>query len=135
MIPSSSLVEKSLVQQETGVKGEPRFWMLETLREYALERLQESGLGISARRPTHLTIAARKHCGAAFGRPLSQEPREHIHYRVAPVAAECPPLPQVVQISLKPLSWRRTRLPTPAGMSKPPGIRCAWISAAVCRSG
>jgi len=38
----SALVDKSLVRQ-TSVHGEPRFTMLETVREYALERLEESG--------------------------------------------------------------------------------------------
>ncbi len=38
-----SLLDKSLLQQEAVDKEEPRFWMLETIREYALERLQESG--------------------------------------------------------------------------------------------
>jgi predicted ATPase/class 3 adenylate cyclase len=38
-----SLVDKSLVRQVEGVGGEPHFTMLETLREYALEKLGESG--------------------------------------------------------------------------------------------
>jgi predicted ATPase len=38
-----SLVEKSLVRQAEGVDGQPRYSMLETIREYALERLTESG--------------------------------------------------------------------------------------------
>jgi predicted ATPase/Flp pilus assembly protein TadD len=38
-----SLVEKSLLRQEEGVGGEPRFVMLETIHEYAREKLQESG--------------------------------------------------------------------------------------------
>jgi predicted ATPase/class 3 adenylate cyclase/DNA-binding CsgD family transcriptional regulator len=38
-----SLVEKSLVRQSEGVEGQPRYSMLETIREYALERLAESG--------------------------------------------------------------------------------------------
>jgi predicted ATPase len=38
----SALVDKSLVQQ-THVQHEPRFAMLETVREYALERLEKSG--------------------------------------------------------------------------------------------
>lgn len=39
----ASLVDKSLLQQEAEDAVEPRFSMLETIREYALERLQESG--------------------------------------------------------------------------------------------
>jgi hypothetical protein len=38
-----SLLEKSLLRQEEGVEGEPRFVMLETVHEYAREKLQESG--------------------------------------------------------------------------------------------
>ena len=38
-----SLVEKSLLRQEEEVGGEPRFVMLETIHEYAREKLQESG--------------------------------------------------------------------------------------------
>ena len=35
----TSLVEKSLLRQRDDPDGEPRFWMLETIREYALDRL------------------------------------------------------------------------------------------------
>jgi predicted ATPase/DNA-binding CsgD family transcriptional regulator len=38
----SSLVDKSLVQRKTSTAGEPRFEMLETLHEFARERLIES---------------------------------------------------------------------------------------------
>ena len=41
----ASLVEKSLLRQDDGPAGEPRFFMLETIREYALERLERSGEG------------------------------------------------------------------------------------------
>ena len=34
----SSLLEKSLLGQEEGAEGEPRFVMLETIREYAREK-------------------------------------------------------------------------------------------------
>jgi predicted ATPase/class 3 adenylate cyclase len=37
-----SLVEKSLLRQEEGVGGEPRFVMLETVHEYAREKLEAS---------------------------------------------------------------------------------------------
>ncbi len=39
----ASMVDKSLVQQVEQVKGESRFVMLETIREYALEKLEASG--------------------------------------------------------------------------------------------
>ena len=39
----ASMVDKSLVQQVEHAKGESRFVMLETIREYALEKLEASG--------------------------------------------------------------------------------------------
>ena len=39
----SSLVNNSLLRQEVTPSGEPRFRMLETIREYAVERLAQSG--------------------------------------------------------------------------------------------
>ena len=39
----ASLVDKSLVRQRDGADGEPRFGLLESIRDYALERLAESG--------------------------------------------------------------------------------------------
>jgi non-specific serine/threonine protein kinase len=39
----TALVDKSLVQQRSSDRPEPRFGMLETVREYATERLEESG--------------------------------------------------------------------------------------------
>src|SRR5215203_1368767 len=46
----SSLLDKSLLRQEEGLEGEPRFAMLETIREYAREELEESGDAETARR-------------------------------------------------------------------------------------
>ncbi len=40
---AQSLLEKSLLRREEGVGGESRFKMLETVHEYASERLEESG--------------------------------------------------------------------------------------------
>ena len=39
----ASLVDKSLLRQEEGTEGEPRFRTLETVREFGLERLAASG--------------------------------------------------------------------------------------------
>ena len=39
----ASLLDKSLLRRRTGGLGEERYWMLETIREFALERLRESG--------------------------------------------------------------------------------------------
>ena len=39
----ASLLDKSLLRQEAGPGGEPRFTMLETVREFALEQLAASG--------------------------------------------------------------------------------------------
>jgi predicted ATPase/class 3 adenylate cyclase len=39
----SSLLDKSLLRQEEGLGSEPRFVMLETIHEFARERLEESG--------------------------------------------------------------------------------------------
>jgi len=45
----SSLLDKSLLQQKEGFDGEPRFAMLETIREYASERLEDSSDAEAAR--------------------------------------------------------------------------------------
>ncbi len=45
----SSLVDKSLLRQDEQDGGEPYFAMLETIREYATERLEEGGEGDQAR--------------------------------------------------------------------------------------
>jgi predicted ATPase/DNA-binding CsgD family transcriptional regulator len=46
----ASLVDKSLFRQEDGLAGEPRVTMLETIREFGLERLAKSGEEMDVRR-------------------------------------------------------------------------------------
>jgi predicted ATPase/class 3 adenylate cyclase len=46
----ASLVDKSLLKQDEGVGGEPRFVMLETIHEFAREKLQESDEGEDIKR-------------------------------------------------------------------------------------
>ena len=41
--PLASLLDKSLLRRRTGRAAEERYWMLEMIREFALERLEESG--------------------------------------------------------------------------------------------
>src|SRR5438067_257651 len=45
-----SLVENSLLRRRADSDGEPRFWMLETIREYACELLERDGDAEEARR-------------------------------------------------------------------------------------
>jgi predicted ATPase/transcriptional regulator with XRE-family HTH domain len=58
----TTLVDKSLLRQEAGTDGAPRFLMLETIREYALERLVASGEEAALRQrhaQYYLTLAER----------------------------------------------------------------------------
>ena len=48
-----SLLDKSLLRRRAGADGEPRFWMLETIREFGLEQLARSGDEGSAMRASH----------------------------------------------------------------------------------
>ena len=63
----ASLVDKSLVRQAIDAGPEPRFWMLETIREYAADRLQETG---------ERKDVARRH--AEFFLALAQEAEPHL---------------------------------------------------------
>ena len=64
---SRSLLDKSLVRRRTDPDGEERFWMLETIREFARERLTASGeedaLRRRAGRPSDRARRPRRHAG------------------------------------------------------------------------
>ena len=45
----ASLADKSLLREDEGPDGEPRFFMLETVREYGVERLAASGEEVAGR--------------------------------------------------------------------------------------
>lgn len=58
----ASLVDKSLLREREGLDGEPRFDMLATLREYALERLEAGGEANELRRrhAEHFVLLAER---------------------------------------------------------------------------
>ncbi|MDP9370248.1 MAG: LuxR C-terminal-related transcriptional regulator [Chloroflexota bacterium] len=86
----ASLVDKSLVRQEDGIAGEPRFSLLATIREFALERLEASGEGTAIRR-RHAAcfVSAAEEAWQAFGSPVEQKRRldrlevDHANLRAA----------------------------------------------------
>ena len=82
-----SLVAQSLVRTRAGADGEPRFSMLETIREYALERLAARGEGDDAFRALaeHLLDVARDAAPRVFFEPqlVAMLEREHPNLRAA----------------------------------------------------
>jgi predicted ATPase len=85
----SSMVDKSLVQQVEEAKSEPRFVMLETIREYALEKLAGSGEEASTKRAHAaycLVLAeeeATERTGAEAADWLERFAFEHDNFRAA----------------------------------------------------
>ena len=74
----ASLLDKSLIRRRAGVLGEERYWMLETIREFAAEQLEASGEREEVRRrhaERMLAIAQNAH--------LSEDDDEPFHWRVA----------------------------------------------------
>lgn len=85
----TSLLDKSLIQQHEQTNGEPRFVMLETIREYGLECLAASGEQEMIRR-AHIDyyLALAEEAESAHSGPqqlhyLQQLEREHDNLRVA----------------------------------------------------
>lgn len=61
----ASLIDKCLVRQEAGGEGEPRFRVLDTIREFGLEQLTHCGDEAAARR------AHARYCRALAGRSFA----------------------------------------------------------------
>jgi predicted ATPase/class 3 adenylate cyclase len=85
----SSLVDKSLLFERESPDGEVRFWMLETIQEYAAEALEKSGEAEVLRRrhaAFFLELAERAEpelTGARQAAWLEQLEREHGNFRAA----------------------------------------------------
>jgi predicted ATPase/class 3 adenylate cyclase len=101
----ASLVDKSLLRRDEGRLGEPRFAMLETIREYACERLEDSGDADQVRRchATHfLALAESADAGlrtAEHGSWMQRLGLEHDNLRAALEWASSP-ADSAVELSL-----------------------------------
>ena len=95
-------MEKSLLRAAEGPGGDPRFALLETLREYALERLEQSGEGERARgRHSRHYLALAETAGPGLAGPRAERGRwldrlevEHDNLRQALAWTRPPPHPQ-----------------------------------------
>ena len=84
----SALVDESLLRQEEQADGEPRFAMLETIREYALERLEASGEADGGPAPARRSTSSRRRAdrastGASRDVDWPRVEREHDNFRAA----------------------------------------------------
>lgn len=83
----ASMVDKSLIQQIEETRAEARFLMLSTIREYALERLAESGEEFATRR-AHAAyyVVLAEECGEELSTHPERAERfdnEHQNFRAA----------------------------------------------------
>ena len=101
------LVDRSLVVAEEDGEGHARFRLLETLREYARERLEASGEAdaVHRRHLAHFTALAEAAApeleGAAQRRWLDRLEREHDNCRAALRWALAHPEPEAVEQGLR----------------------------------
>jgi predicted ATPase/DNA-binding CsgD family transcriptional regulator len=85
----ASLIDQSLLRQDSSAGGEPRFTMLETIREYGLERLAAGGeYGVIRRRHAVYFMTLAERAEPAFQDPepgtwLAQLEAEHDNLRTA----------------------------------------------------
>jgi predicted ATPase len=85
----SSMVDKSLVRQVEQADGEPRFVMLETIREYGLEKLATSGEEPATRRAhaAYCLVLAEEGASeehkASFEQYMARFESEHDNFRTA----------------------------------------------------
>jgi non-specific serine/threonine protein kinase len=75
----SGLADQSLIRRAGGTAAEPRFAMLETVRDYALEQLEDSGEAEEARR-RHAAwcIGLAERVGVSRGRSFFGSPQENL---------------------------------------------------------
>jgi predicted ATPase/class 3 adenylate cyclase len=111
----ASLVEKSLLRETEGPAGEPRFSMLETIREYALDRLASTGEGELQRRlhANHFLSLAEESEPEILGADqiawLERLEAERDNFRAA-------------------LEWLRARGDTEAALRLIGALRRAWVA-------
>ena len=85
----TSLVDKSLVRQESEPDGEPRFRMLSTIREFSMERLEEQGEAeeMGERHAAWVLALVQEGAAGIFGPDqkaiLDRDEREHDNIRAA----------------------------------------------------
>lgn len=73
----SSLVEKSLLRKRDDPDGHPRFWMLETIRDYSLDQLRDSGQ-VEATQDQHARYFRRWLHAIAPRVPVFSEPERDV---------------------------------------------------------
>ena len=72
-----SLLDKSLIRHRIDETGQDRYWMLETIREYAARELDRNGEALTVgARHTDFFVDLARDILAPFGRPTSDEQRD-----------------------------------------------------------